>query len=144
MCIFWGGAGIPAELIIQHSLDGFSVFLCYKHDKDQTVQCPGWSFSSVEWMKAPKMNSQGSLKGARREILGWVCRYSQVWKRMFSSSLSTQLHCPWLAALETGKKKKNQYLESWDWMGHKSWVLTWGNQARAREGDALTKRRLVV
>lgn len=55
MCIFWGGAGIPAELIIQHSLDGFSVFLCYKHDKDQTVQCPGWSFSSVEWMKAPKM-----------------------------------------------------------------------------------------
>lgn len=55
MCIFWGRAGIPAELIIQHSLDGFSVFLCYKHDKDQTVQCPGWSFSSVEWMKAPKM-----------------------------------------------------------------------------------------
>lgn len=46
--------------------------------------------------------------------------------------------------LQHWKLEKNQYLESWDWIGHKSWVFTWGNQARASEGDALTKRKLVI
>lgn len=121
MSIFWaasGVAGIPAELVVQHSLDGFCVFLCCKHDQDLCrVQCTGCvctgrSFSSVKWMKAQKMNC--IPRALSKEHAGKSLGESAVTPRCgracsVPASLSIQLHCPWLAALETGKKKKSVF-----------------------------------
>lgn len=105
--------------------------------------CTGRSFSSdgcVKWMKAWEMDC--IPRAPSKEHAGKSLAESAVtprWGRVcsVSASLSIQLHCSWLPALETGKK--NQYLERWDWIGHRSWVFTWGSQARPSEGDALTK-----
>lgn len=72
-------------------------FLCCKRDKDLCRQqtsvhwlCLHWQKFQLWWLcevdegMRNGLYSQGSFKGACREILGWVCSYSQVGKSMLS------------------------------------------------------------